>query len=190
MPIQQCLFPCLEWTFLCRMSILGGGYLQTNIMQLTGDEKMSRLGQAIGVEGSYFLTILTQFRTMSISEQYLLMTWSKSNQFLGRSQYKGCPHCGEFSSLGFFTGRANQLEGTTRIQRFRVRHGLSCVIGPVWPVGAGCYSQAALPMPLSKPLYLNTLCEHVRNSSYDRDMIGIETKIRFPEILLLTVFIS
>ena len=40
-----------------------------------------------------------------------------------------------------------------RIQRFRVRHGLSCVIGPVWPVGAGCYSQAALPMPLSKPLY-------------------------------------
>ena len=39
------------------------------------------------------------------------------------------------------------------VQRFRVRHGLSCVIGPVWPVGAGCYSQAALPMPLSKPLY-------------------------------------
>ena len=39
------------------------------------------------------------------------------------------------------------------VQRFRVRHGLSCVFGPVWPVGAGCYSQAALPMPLSKPLY-------------------------------------
>ena len=39
------------------------------------------------------------------------------------------------------------------IQRFRVRHGLSCVIGLVWPVGAGCYSQAELPMPLSKPLY-------------------------------------
>ena len=38
------------------------------------------------------------------------------------------------------------------LQRFRVRHGLSCVIGPVWPVGAGCYSEAALPMPLSKPL--------------------------------------
>ena len=40
----------------------------------------------------------------------------------------------------------------TYIQRFRVRHGLSCVIGPVWPVG--CYAQAAVPMPLSKPLYL------------------------------------
>ena len=39
------------------------------------------------------------------------------------------------------------------IQRFRVRHRLSCVIGLVWPVGAGCYSQAALPMPLSNPLY-------------------------------------
>ena len=38
------------------------------------------------------------------------------------------------------------------LQRFRVRHGLSCVIGPMWLVGAGCYSQAALPMPLSKPL--------------------------------------
>ena len=38
------------------------------------------------------------------------------------------------------------------VQRFRVRHGLSCVFGPVWPVRAGCYSQAALPMPLSKPL--------------------------------------
>ena len=40
-----------------------------------------------------------------------------------------------------------------RLQRFRVRHGLICVIGPVWPVGASCYSQAALPM-LSKPLYV------------------------------------
>ena len=36
-----------------------------------------------------------------------------------------------------------------------MRHGLSCVNGPVWPVGAGCYSQAALPMPLSKPLYVS-----------------------------------
>ena len=123
MPIQQCL---LEWTFLCRMSILGGGYLQANIMQLTGDEKMSRLGQAIGVEGSYFLTMLIKFWTMSISEQSLLLTWSKSNQFLGRSQYKGCPHCGEFSILipWLFhcylsrTGRANQLEVTTRIPEY------------------------------------------------------------------------
>ena len=41
------------------------------------------------------------------------------------------------------------------LQRFWVRHGLSCVNGPVWPVGAGCYSQAALPMPLSKPLYMH-----------------------------------
>ena len=89
-----------------------------------------------------------------------------------------------------FSRPNDPLQGRECVQRFRVRHGLSCVIGPVWPVGAGCYSQAALPMPLSKPLYLNTLCEHVRNSSYDRDMIGIETKIRFPEILLLTVFIS
>ena len=40
-----------------------------------------------------------------------------------------------------------------QVQRFRVRHGLSCVFGTVWPVGAGCYSQPALPMPLSKPLY-------------------------------------
>ena len=38
------------------------------------------------------------------------------------------------------------------LQRFRVRHWLSCVNGPVWPVGADCYSQAALPMLLSKPL--------------------------------------
>ena len=44
------------------------------------------------------------------------------------------------------------------VQWFRVRHGLSCVIGPVWPVGAGCYSQAALPMPLSKPLYNANCC--------------------------------
>ena len=29
------------------------------------------------------------------------------------------------------------------------------MIGPVWPVGAGCYSRAALPMPLSIPLYIN-----------------------------------
>ena len=29
------------------------------------------------------------------------------------------------------------------------------MIGPVCPVGAGCYSQAALPMPLSNPLYIN-----------------------------------
>ena len=43
------------------------------------------------------------------------------------------------------------------VQQFQVRHGLSCVIGPVWPVGAGCYSQAALPMPLSKLLYLGKM---------------------------------
>ena len=104
---------------------------------------------------------------MSISEQYLLMTWSKSNQFLGRSQYKGCPHCGEFSSLGFFTGRANQLEVTTRIQRFRVRHGLSCMIGPVWPVGDSCYSQAALPMPLSKLLYVLWRYQHLHGVPYE-----------------------
>ena len=45
------------------------------------------------------------------------------------------------------------LEMCICVQRFCVRLGRSCVIGPVWPVGAGCYSQAALPMPLSKPLY-------------------------------------
>ena len=39
------------------------------------------------------------------------------------------------------------------IQRFRVRHGLSCVNGPFWPVRAGCYSQAAFSLPHSKPLY-------------------------------------
>ena len=39
------------------------------------------------------------------------------------------------------------------VQRFRVRHGLSCVNGPFWPVRAGCYSQAALSLPHSKPLY-------------------------------------
>ena len=138
------------------MSILGGGYLQTNIMQLT--EKMSRIGQAKWVEGSYFLTMLIQYWTMSISEQSLLMTWSKSNQFLGRSQYKGCPHCGKFSSLGFFTATSVRPAGPTSLK---------------WLLE-----------------YLNTLCEHVRNSNYDGDMIGIETKIRFPEILLLTVFIS
>ena len=43
--------------------------------------------------------------------------------------------------------------GKLMLQRFRVRHGLSCMIGPVWPVGGGCYSQVALPMPLPKPLY-------------------------------------
>ena len=47
---------------------------------------------------------------------------------------------------------------TPRLQRFRVRQGLSCVIGPVRPVGASCYSQAALPMPLSKPLYKELSC--------------------------------
>ena len=41
-----------------------------------------------------------------------------------------------------------------------LRHGLSCVFGPVWPVGAGCYSQAALPMPLSKPLYIDHYLIH------------------------------
>ena len=39
--------------------------------------------------------------------------------------------------------------------------GLSCVIGPVWPVGPGCYSQAALPLPLSKPLYYPSYCNTV-----------------------------
>ena len=51
------------------------------------------------------------------------------------------------------SGRSWKQQQDQNVQRFRVRHGLSCVIGPVWPVGAGCYSQAALPMPLSKPLY-------------------------------------
>ena len=27
-----------------------------------------------------------------------------------------------------------------------MRLELSCVFGPVWPVGSGCYSQAALPI--------------------------------------------
>ena len=64
----------------------------------------------------------------------------------------------------------NNLETITvlvsHIQRFRVRHGLSCVFGPVWPVGAGCYSQAVLPMPLSKPLYgMRQLLRHFNNTS-------------------------
>ena len=42
------------------------------------------------------------------------------------------------------------------VQRFRVRHGLSWVNGPFWPVRAGCYSQAALSLPHSKPLYITT----------------------------------
>ena len=42
------------------------------------------------------------------------------------------------------------------------------MIGPVWPVGAGCYSQAALPMPLSKPLYVErTRITDVVSKSYD-----------------------
>ena len=69
------------------------------------------------------------------------------------------------SSPGYFIFVSQQIkqiltmhgqELYVHVQRFRVRHGLSCVIGPVWPVGAGCYSQAALPMPLSKPLYQST----------------------------------
>ena len=42
------------------------------------------------------------------------------------------------------------------LQRFRVRHGLSCVNGPFWLVRAGCYSWAALYLPHSKPLYIST----------------------------------
>ena len=57
------------------------------------------------------------------------------------------------------------------LQWFRVRLGLSCVIGPVWPVGAGCYSQAALPMPLSKPLYKN---DEPRSSLFSFDKLNIE----------------
>ena len=35
------------------------------------------------------------------------------------------------------------------------------MIGPVWPVGAGCYySKAALPMPLSKLLYITSYKIH------------------------------
>ena len=70
----------------------------------------------------------------------------------------GQEHC-------LFSSRSiNQM--IMKLQRFRVRHRLSCVIGPVWPVGAGCYSQAALPMPLSQnrcmysvrhPIVLNIL---------------------------------
>ena len=41
------------------------------------------------------------------------------------------------------------------LQLFRVRQGLSCVIGLFWPVRAGCYSQVALSLPHSKPLYDN-----------------------------------
>ena len=43
-----------------------------------------------------------------------------------------------------------------KLQRFRVRHWLSCVDGPFWLVRAGCYSRAALSLPQSKPLYCIT----------------------------------
>ena len=77
------------------------------------------------------------------------------------------PHSFHFTISGKFN--------TDTLQRFRVRHGLSCVIGPVWPVGAGCYSKAALPMPLSKPLYSQnvtigvvTMGEHICITMYIR----------------------
>ena len=39
-----------------------------------------------------------------------------------------------------------------RLQGFRVKYGLSCVIGPLWQARAGCYSQAALSSNDSKSL--------------------------------------
>ena len=74
------------------------------------------------------------------------------------SQSKPPPPPQRSSSSRHASPAASQLacgygaEKIIHVQRFRVRHGLSFVIGPVWQVGAGCYSQAALPMPLSKPL--------------------------------------
>ena len=44
--------------------------------------------------------------------------------------HSGCRHPERHYELSFM---ANY---NTAVQRFRVRHGLSCVIGPVWPVGA------------------------------------------------------
>ena len=63
--------------------------------------------------------------------------------------HSGCRHPERHYELSFM---ANY---NTAVQRFRVRHGLSCVIGP------GCYSsKAALPMPLSKPLYITSYKIH------------------------------
>ena len=50
------------------------------------------------------------------------------------------------------SGIASKFHGV--LQRFRVRHGLSCVNGPFWPVRASYYSGTALSLPHSKPLYV------------------------------------
>ena len=86
--------------------------------------------------------------------------------------HSGCRHPERHYELSFM---ANY---NTAVQRFRVRHGLSCVIGPVWPVGAGCYSPAALPMPLSKPLYFIQICathKKVNRASFHSNMMGSST---------------
>ena len=59
--------------------------------------------------------------------------------------------------------------GSSWIQRFWVRHGLSCVNGPFWLVRAGCYSQAALSLPHSKLLYnkLHLVGRIQASSEYD-----------------------
>merc|ERR1711879_529436 len=65
---------------------------------------------------------------------------------------RACGHSQVWQCYDLVVANFRSVLSKNELQRFRVRHGLSCVFGPVWPVGAGCYSQAALPMPLSKPL--------------------------------------
>ena len=57
------------------------------------------------------------------------------------------------------------------IQLFRVRQGLSCVNGLFWPVWAGCYSQAALSLPHSKPLYAQPACGYADHEPADEEEV-------------------
>ena len=47
---------------------------------------------------------------------------SRFNQILDRTQYKGCPHCDEFSSPGLFTATPVRLAGPTGLKLLCLKH--------------------------------------------------------------------
>ena len=71
--------------------------------------------------------------------------------------------------LLLFTFIGAHFRHSLYLQRFRVRHGLSCVNGPFGLARAGCYSQAALSLPHSKPLYAGhtlNISAHLSNAGW------------------------
>ena len=99
---------------------------------------------------------------MMISIRLAANEWESRHR--GRGNEGSLPRYPTTSDEGFERGNfglgwEHELtqDNSILLQRFRVRHGLSCVNGPFWLVRAGCYSRAALSLPHSKPLYFSPL---------------------------------